>query len=48
MEGVWSVFGDFEFVYNGMSKEQILFSLCLGFGSSLLFASLLPFLSDSM
>lgn len=48
MEGVWSVFGDFEFVYNGMSKEQILFSLCLGFGSSLLFASLLPFLSDSI
>lgn len=48
MEGVWSVFGDFEFVYSGMSKEQILFSLCLGFGSSLLFASLLPFLFDSI
>ncbi|KAJ6288753.1 hypothetical protein OIU76_024686 [Salix suchowensis] len=48
MEGVWSVFGDFEFVYSGTSKEQILFSLILGFGSSLLLAPLLAFLFDSI
>ncbi|KAJ6678326.1 SAM (S-ADENOSYL METHIONINE) TRANSPORTER [Salix viminalis] len=48
MEGVWSVFGDFEFVYSGASKEQILFSLILGFGSSLLLAPLLAFLFDSI
>ncbi|KAJ6740424.1 SAM (S-ADENOSYL METHIONINE) TRANSPORTER [Salix purpurea] len=48
MEGVWSVYGDFEFVYSGTSKEQILFSLILGFGSSLLLAPLLAFLFDSI
>ncbi|CAN6541933.1 unnamed protein product [Malus baccata var. baccata] len=46
MEGVWSVFGEFELAYYGLSREQMMFSLCVGFAASLIVGSFLGVLSD--
>ncbi|ONI02829.1 hypothetical protein PRUPE_6G224200 [Prunus persica] len=46
MEGLWSVFGEFELAYYGLSREQMMFSLCVGFAASLLIGSFLGVLSD--
>lgn len=48
MEGLWSVFGEFELAYYGLSREQMMFSLCVGFAASLLIGSFLGVLSDVM
>ncbi|KAJ4826656.1 hypothetical protein Tsubulata_001536 [Turnera subulata] len=44
MEGVWSVFGEFEFA----SKDQMLISLSFGYGAALLVGTFLGMLSDSI
>ncbi|CAL2267543.1 unnamed protein product [Prunus armeniaca] len=46
MEGLWSVFGEFELAYYGLSREQMMFSLCVGFAASLLIGPFLGVLSD--
>lgn len=48
MEGVWSVFGEFELGYYGVSKDQMVMSLCVGYGAALLFGAFLGMLSDLM
>ncbi|KZV35471.1 major facilitator superfamily domain-containing protein 5-like [Dorcoceras hygrometricum] len=46
MEGLWAVFGEFEFAYYGLNKEQMLVSLCIGYAVSLFIGSFLGVLSD--
>ncbi|GLT68813.1 hypothetical protein SLA2020_410120 [Shorea laevis] len=48
MEGVWSVYREFELAYHGVSKQETLAYLCIGFGASLLLCSFLGVLSDLM
>jgi hypothetical protein len=48
MEGLWSVFGEFELTYYGLSKEKMVLYLCLGFAASLSIGSFLGVLSDLM
>lgn len=48
MEGVPSVFGEFEFSYFGVSREQMVLSLCVGFAASLVVGSFLGVLSDTI
>ncbi|KAJ8769319.1 hypothetical protein K2173_002523 [Erythroxylum novogranatense] len=46
MEGLWSIFGEFELLHYGLTKRQIVSSLCIGYGVSLFFGPLLGMLSD--
>ncbi|XP_043708915.1 molybdate-anion transporter isoform X2 [Telopea speciosissima] len=46
MEGLGSVFGEFEYASHGISREQIVLSLCVGSAASLLIGSLLGILGD--
>ncbi|XP_022977334.1 molybdate-anion transporter-like isoform X2 [Cucurbita maxima] len=46
MEGLWSVYGEFEYTYRGVSREQIVLSLCVGYAASLFVGSFLGVLSD--
>ncbi|PIN00573.1 putative sugar transporter [Handroanthus impetiginosus] len=46
MEGLWAVFGEYELAYYGLSREQMLTTLCVGYAASLLIGSFLGMLSD--
>ncbi|KDP32046.1 hypothetical protein JCGZ_12507 [Jatropha curcas] len=46
IEGLWLVFGEFELAFYGVSKEQTVISLCVGFGAALLVGTFLGMLSD--
>ncbi|CAA3001131.1 molybdate-anion transporter [Olea europaea subsp. europaea] len=46
IDGLWAVFGEYEWAYYGVSKEQMVMSLCVGYGVSLLIGSFLGMLSD--
>ncbi|KAJ0098086.1 hypothetical protein Patl1_28563 [Pistacia atlantica] len=46
MEGLWSVFGEYELVYYGVSKEQMVLFLCLGYAAALFVGTFLGMLSD--
>ncbi|KAJ9177344.1 hypothetical protein P3X46_012575 [Hevea brasiliensis] len=46
MEGLWSVFGEFELAKYGVNKEQIMTSLCVGYGAALLVGTFLGMISD--
>ncbi|CAM8985728.1 unnamed protein product [Rhodiola kirilowii] len=46
MEGLWSVFGEFELAYYGVSREQMVLSLCAGCAGALVLGSLFGLLSD--
>ncbi|XP_062101848.1 uncharacterized protein LOC133808329 [Humulus lupulus] len=45
-EGLWSVFGEMELAYYGVSREQIVLSLCVGTGAALFFGTFLGVISD--
>ncbi|KAL0450200.1 UNVERIFIED_CONTAM: hypothetical protein Slati_1576400 [Sesamum latifolium] len=46
MEGLWAMFGEYELAYYGLSKEQLLKSLYIGFAVSVFIGSFLGVLSD--
>ncbi|CAK9186284.1 unnamed protein product [Ilex paraguariensis] len=46
LEGLWSVFGESELAYYGVSKEQIVLSLCVGYAVSLFIGPFLGIVSD--
>ncbi|EOX91628.1 hypothetical protein QUC31_003217 [Theobroma cacao] len=46
LEGLWSVYGELELVYYGISKEEMVSFLCIGFGAALFVGSFLGLLSD--
>ncbi|KAJ0490190.1 putative molybdate-anion transporter, MFS transporter superfamily [Helianthus annuus] len=46
MEGMWSVFGEYEMAYFGVSKEQMVSSLIIGSASALFLGTGLGMLSD--
>ncbi|KAL0332301.1 UNVERIFIED_CONTAM: hypothetical protein Scaly_2131600 [Sesamum calycinum] len=46
MEGLWAIFGEYELAYYGLSKEQLLKSLYIGFAVSMFIGSFLGVLSD--
>ncbi|KDO78992.1 hypothetical protein CISIN_1g013096mg [Citrus sinensis] len=46
MEGLWSVFGEYELVYYGVAKEQMMLLLCAGFSAALFVGSFLGMISD--
>ncbi|XP_062157204.1 uncharacterized protein LOC133864803 isoform X2 [Alnus glutinosa] len=46
MEGLWSVFGEFELAHYGVSREQMVLSLCVGSAAALFVGSFLGVLSD--
>ncbi|XP_059457181.1 uncharacterized protein LOC132187045 isoform X2 [Corylus avellana] len=46
MEGLWSVFGEFELAHYGVSREQMVLSICVGSAAALLVGSFLGVLSD--
>lgn len=48
MDGLWSVYGEFEFTYRGVSREQIVLSLCVGYSAALFIGTFLGVLSDFM
>ena len=48
MEGLWSVFGEFELAYYGLSKEKMVLYLCVGLTASISIGSLLGVLCDLM
>lgn len=48
MEGLWSVFGEYELVYYGVAKEQMMLLLCAGFSAALFVGSFLGMISDLM
>ncbi|PON66720.1 Molybdate-anion transporter [Parasponia andersonii] len=48
LEGLWSAFGEVEFAYYGVRREQIVLSLCIGSAAALLFGTFLGVLSDLM
>jgi uncharacterized metal-binding protein len=48
MEGLWSVFGEFELAHYGVSREQMVLSLCVGSAAALFVGSFLGVLSDIM
>jgi hypothetical protein len=48
MEGLWSVFGEFELAYYGVSREQMVLSLCVGSAIALFVGTFLGVLSDLM
>lgn len=46
MEGLWPVFGEYEFAYYGFSTEQIMMFFSIGCAASLFVGSFLGVLSD--
>uniref|UniRef100_A0A7N0T535 Molybdate-anion transporter-like n=1 Tax=Kalanchoe fedtschenkoi TaxID=63787 RepID=A0A7N0T535_KALFE len=46
MEGLWSVFGEFELAYYGVSREEMILSLCAGCAGALILGSFIGLLSD--
>ncbi|KAJ7952784.1 molybdate-anion transporter [Quillaja saponaria] len=46
MEGLGSVFGEFELAYHGVSREQMVESLCVGYAAALFVGTFLGMLSD--
>ncbi|KAF3440852.1 hypothetical protein FNV43_RR19138 [Rhamnella rubrinervis] len=46
MEGLWSVFGEFELAYYGISREQMVLYLCCGYAAALFLGTFLGVLSD--
>ncbi|KAI7751775.1 hypothetical protein M8C21_012742 [Ambrosia artemisiifolia] len=46
MEGMWSVFGEYEMAYFGMSKEEMVLSLVVGCAAALVVGTALGMLSD--
>ena len=48
MEGLWSVYGEFELTYRGVNREEIVSSLCVGYAASLFVGTFLGVLSDLM
>ncbi|XP_044504040.1 molybdate-anion transporter-like isoform X2 [Mangifera indica] len=46
MEGLWLVFGEYELVYYGVGKEQMVLFLCLGYAAALFAGTFLGMLSD--
>ncbi|TYG37809.1 hypothetical protein ES288_D13G171000v1, partial [Gossypium darwinii] len=46
LEGLWSVYGEFELVYYGITKEDTVTFMLFGFGSALFVDSFLGLLSD--
>lgn len=48
MEGLWSVFGEFELAYYGISREQMVDYICVGYAAALIVGTFLGPLSDFM
>lgn len=48
MEGLWAVFGEFELAHYGVSREQMILSLCVGSAVALFVGTFLGVLSDLM
>ena len=48
MEGLWSVFGEYELASYGFGREQMVKSLCYGYTTALFAAPFLGVLSDLM
>ncbi|KAG6594995.1 Molybdate-anion transporter, partial [Cucurbita argyrosperma subsp. sororia] len=46
MEGLWSVYGEFELTYRGVNREEIVSSLGVGYAASLFVGTFLGVLSD--
>ncbi|XP_031116360.1 molybdate-anion transporter [Ipomoea triloba] len=46
MEGLWAVFGEYELTHYGVSKDQMVLSLCIGCVAALFVGSFLGILSD--
>lgn len=46
MEGLWSVFGEFELVSRGIGREQMVTSLSFGYAAALFAGPFLGVLSD--
>ncbi|XP_059293520.1 uncharacterized protein LOC132046786 isoform X2 [Lycium ferocissimum] len=46
MEGLLAVFGEYELVYHGVSREQMVISLCIGYAAALFVGTFLGMLSD--
>ncbi|GMI68794.1 hypothetical protein like AT2G23093 [Hibiscus trionum] len=46
LEGLWSVYGEFELVYRGISKEDTVTFLLVGFGAALFVGSFFGIVSD--
>ena len=48
MEGLWSVFGEYELASYGIGRENMVKSLCYGYTTALFAAPFLGVLSDLM
>jgi hypothetical protein len=48
VEGLWSVFGEFELASYGFGREKMIMSLCYGYTTALFVAPFLGMLSDLM
>jgi len=48
MEGLWSVFGEYEFASYGIGRETMVKSLCYGYATALFAAPFLGVFSDVM
>lgn len=48
MEGLWSVFGEYDLAYYGVNKEKMVLSLCVGYAAALFIGTFLGILSDLM
>ena len=48
MEGISSVFGEFELAYYGVSREQMVVHLCVGYLVAFFFSAFLGVLCDLM
>lgn len=48
MEGLWSVFGEYELVNLGASKEEMMLFLSIGFAAALFVGTFLGMVSDFM
>ncbi|XP_060195605.1 uncharacterized protein LOC132624881 isoform X2 [Lycium barbarum] len=46
MEGLLAVFGEYELVYHGVSREQMVISLCIGYAAALFVGTFLGMFSD--
>ncbi|RZC44551.1 hypothetical protein C5167_037497 [Papaver somniferum] len=46
IQGLQSVFGEFEYAYYGVSKDQMVITLCIGSVAAILIATLLGMISD--
>ncbi|XP_022741427.1 molybdate-anion transporter-like isoform X2 [Durio zibethinus] len=46
LEGLWSVYGEFELFYYGLTKEEMVTFMLIGFGATLFVGGFLGFLSD--